>query len=175
MIEEVPLTDLLQLFSTSQKSGVLVVNHFDDVGKIYLRDGRVFYATINDDDDIASRKAFFRMLSWEEGTFSLEQAGDVSFEDEIDESIENLLMEGMRQLDEMRNLGDNVPGMQDRMVINKPLVPPPARSLRGVARYLPARPQLREGWDHPQQESRQRPGYHGRHRAPDGRGLHLGR
>jgi pSer/pThr/pTyr-binding forkhead associated (FHA) protein len=124
LIEEVPLTDLLQLFSTSQKSGVLVVNHFDDVGKIYLRDGRVFFATINDDDDIASRKAFFRMLSWEEGTFSLEQAGDVSFEDEIDESIENLLMEGMRQLDEMRNLGDNVPGMQERMDINKPLVPP---------------------------------------------------
>ncbi len=124
LIEEVPLTDLLQLFSTSQKSGVLVVNHFEDVGKIYLRDGRVFFATINEDDDIGSRKAFFRMLSWEEGTFSLEQAEDVSFDDEIDESIENLLMEGMRQLDEMRNLGENVPGMQDKMQINNPLVPP---------------------------------------------------
>ncbi|MFB6351906.1 MAG: DUF4388 domain-containing protein [Bradymonadaceae bacterium] len=123
LIEEVPLPDLLQLFSTSQKSGVLVV-HSDDIGKVYLRDGRVYYATINDDPDISPHKAFYRMLAWEEGTFSLEQAEDASFEDEIDESIENLLMEGMRQLDEIRNLGDDVPDFQDDIDVNKPLVPP---------------------------------------------------
>lgn len=123
LIEEVPLPDLLQLFSTSQKSGVLVV-HSNDVGKVYLRDGRVYYATINEDPDISPHKAFYRMLSWEEGTFSLEQATDESFENEIDESIENLLMEGMRQLDEIRNLGDDVPDLQAELVVNRPLVPP---------------------------------------------------
>ena len=123
LIEEVPLPDLLQLFSTSQKSGVLVV-HSNDVGKVYLRNGRVYYATINDDPDISPHKAFYRMLSWEEGTFSLEQANNESFENEIDESIENLLMEGMRQLDEIRNLGDDVPDLQEALVVNKPLVPP---------------------------------------------------
>ena len=124
LIEEVPLPDLLQLFSTSQKSGVLVVHRNDDVGKVYLRDGRVYYASINDDPDISSHKAFYRMLSWEEGTFSLEQATEESFDDEIDESIENLLMEGMRQLDEIRNLGDDVPDFQETLAVNKPLVPP---------------------------------------------------
>lgn len=123
LIEEVPLPDLLQLFSTSQKSGVLVVRS-DDVGKVYLDEGRVYYATINDDPDIEPHKAFYRMLAWEEGTFSLEQATDESFENEIDESIENLLMEGMRQLDEIRNLGDDVPDFQDQIIVNKPLVPP---------------------------------------------------
>ena len=123
LIEEVPLPDLLQLFSTSQKSGVLVV-HSNDVGKVYLRDGRVYYATINEDTDISPHKAFYRMLSWEEGTFSLEQATDESFDNEIDESIENLLMEGMRQLDEIRNLGDDVPDLQAELMVNRPLVPP---------------------------------------------------
>jgi hypothetical protein len=64
------------------------------------------------------------MLAWEEGTFSLEQAADESFDDEIDESIENLLMEGMRQLDEIRNLGDDVPDFKETLEVNKPLVPP---------------------------------------------------
>ena len=35
-IDEVPLVDLLQLFTTSKKSGVLVLRRDDDVGKIYL-------------------------------------------------------------------------------------------------------------------------------------------
>jgi len=123
LIQEVPLPDLLQLFSTSQKSGVLVVRS-DDVGRVYLEDGRVYYATINDDPDVEPHKAFYRMLAWEEGTFSLEQSTDESFDNEIDESIENLLMEGMRQLDEIRNLGDDVPDFQDQLVVNRPLVPP---------------------------------------------------
>src|SRR5215207_3140479 len=37
-IEEVPLPDLLQLFATSKKSGVLVIRtETDDVGKIFMR------------------------------------------------------------------------------------------------------------------------------------------
>ena len=39
-IEEVPLPDLLQLFGTSKKSGVLVIRTDDDVGRIYMRKGR---------------------------------------------------------------------------------------------------------------------------------------
>ena len=124
LIEEVPLPDILQLFSSSRKSGVLVVDS-RDLGKVYLDDGRVYYATINDDPDISPYKAFYRMLAWEEGRFALERLDErETFEDEIDESIENLLMEGMKQLDEIQNLGDDVPGFQDDLEVNKPLVPP---------------------------------------------------
>jgi pSer/pThr/pTyr-binding forkhead associated (FHA) protein len=38
-IEEVPLPDLLQLFGTSKKSGVLVIRTDDDVGRIFMRKG----------------------------------------------------------------------------------------------------------------------------------------
>lgn len=124
LIEEVPLPDLLQLFSTSKKSGVLVIRTENEVGKVYLRDGRVYFATINDDHDISPYKAFYRMIAWTTGTFSLEQPTDESFDEEIDESIENLLMEGMRQLDEIMNLGDDVPDMQATLEVNRPLVPP---------------------------------------------------
>ena len=43
-IDEIPLPDLLQLFGSSKKSGVLVIRSDDDVGKIYLRKGVVAFA-----------------------------------------------------------------------------------------------------------------------------------
>src|SRR3984885_11701066 len=51
-IDEVPLPDLLQLFGTSKKNGVLVIRTEDDVGKIYLKKGMIYYAVINDLDDV---------------------------------------------------------------------------------------------------------------------------
>lgn len=123
LIEEVPLPDLLQLFSTSRKSGVLVIMN-DDVGKIFLRQGRVYFATINDDHDVDPYKAFYRLIAWREGTFSLEQPSDETFENEIDESIESLMMEGMRILDEITNLGSDTPDMRSSIRIPRPLQVP---------------------------------------------------
>src|SRR5688572_27526660 len=48
VIEEIPLPDLLQLLSTSRKSGVLAVTAGGQVGKIYFRKGQVYFAAIND-------------------------------------------------------------------------------------------------------------------------------
>ncbi len=125
LIDEVPLPDLLQLFSTSKKTGMLVIMSSDDTGKVFLRNGRVFYGTINDEYDISPYKAFYRMMAWKTGTFSLEHlAGDVSFENEINESVEGLMMEGMRQLDEILNLGGDVPDMNAYLIVTKPLLTP---------------------------------------------------
>ena len=123
LIEEVPLPDLLQLFSSSKKSGVLVIMN-DDVGKVYLRQGRVYFATINDDHDLDPYKAFYRLIAWNEGTFSLEPATDENFNNEIDESIESLMMEGMRILDEMLNLGPDAPDLKAAISVPTPLVAP---------------------------------------------------
>src|SRR6476619_1370704 len=68
-IDEVPLPDLLQLFSTSKKSGALVVRTEEDVGRIYLQKGIVSYATLNDLEDLPPIKSIFRMLTWEKGVF----------------------------------------------------------------------------------------------------------
>ena len=71
-IEEVPLPDLLQLFGTSKKSGVLVIRTEDDVGRIYLKKGNIAYAIINDLDDVQPLKSLYRMLTWQKGLFDLD-------------------------------------------------------------------------------------------------------
>lgn len=123
LIDEVPLPDLLQLFSTSKKSGVLAIRSHDDLGKVFLRTGRVFFATINDDLEISPYKAFYRMMGWKTGHFSLDHPQGETFEEEMNESIEGLMMEGMRILDELHNLGPDVPELHAHLVIPVSLKP----------------------------------------------------
>lgn len=123
-IEEVPLPDLLQLFSSSRKTGVLIVTS-DREGRVYLKDGRVVYATV-DGEPMSAEKAFYRILWMRQGTFVLEpEDGREVPEDGIMEmSMEALMMEGIRQLDEIENLGADVPGLNDVLVVANPLLPP---------------------------------------------------
>ncbi len=124
LIDEVPLPDLLQLFSTSKKSGVLAINTPVKNAQIYLRDGRAYYTAISTAPDISPYKAFYRLLDWTSGTFSLEQPVDQAFPEEMEASTEHLLMDGMRYLDEIRNLGPSVPPYEAQLAIRQPLIPP---------------------------------------------------
>ncbi|HWO23875.1 MAG TPA: DUF4388 domain-containing protein [Kofleriaceae bacterium] len=103
VIEEIPLPDLLQLLSTSRKNGALTVNNSGRLGKIYLRKGVIYYATIDNDYALTPQQAIYNMLTWETGAFELEPNVELKVMDEIKESTEALLMEGMRLLDEARN------------------------------------------------------------------------
>lgn len=123
-IDEIPLPDLLQLLSTSRKSGVLSVRGEGGLGRIYLRKGQIYFSTIDDSYDLNPRKAAFRMLTWTTGTFELEPPDEKSVLEEIQESTEALLMEGMRQLDEYRRIEPDLPQRDDALGVNVPLAPP---------------------------------------------------
>lgn len=123
-IAEVPLPDLLQLFSASKKSGVLVVRTDQDTGKIFLEKGKVVFATINDNFDVSPVKSFYRVLTWEEGTFDMAPPEEREFLEPIEMSTEALLMEAMRQLDEVRRLGPDMPALSSACSLAVPLIPP---------------------------------------------------
>lgn len=118
---EVALPDLLQLFSTSKKSGVLALTNTEDSGRIYLRDGRIYYATYNDSEEVGPLKALNRMLGWEEGEFRLGPPSDEEFMLEIEDPTDHLIMDGIRQLDELRAIQDDLPELEDMLQISKPL------------------------------------------------------
>jgi pSer/pThr/pTyr-binding forkhead associated (FHA) protein len=121
VIEEIPLPDLLQLLSTSRKSGVLTITSQVGVGRIYLRTGNIYFAAINDDFNVSPQKAIYRMLSWETGTFELEPGGEMNVMEEIQESTEALLMEGVRQIDEFRNMQSQLPAPQSPLAVPTPV------------------------------------------------------
>ncbi len=123
-IEEVPLPDLLQLFGTSKKSGVLVIRTEDDVGRIYLKKGFIAFAIINDLDDVQPLKSLYRMLTWQKGNFDLDPPEEREFPGEMNASVQEVLMDGMRQLDEFNRIREDLPDLAARIVVTAPLIPP---------------------------------------------------
>src|SRR5215470_10976301 len=119
-VEEIPLPDLLQLLSTSKKSGVLTVRSNYGIGKIYLRKGQIYYASLDENFAVKPQKAIYRLLTWPDGSFELEAPDDRQVIEEVTESTEALLMEGMRQLDEIRHL-DGAPDLRAHLAVPTPL------------------------------------------------------
>lgn len=121
VIEEIPLPDLLQLLSTSRKSGVLSISGIAGIGRIYLRNGAIYFAAINDDFNVSPQKAIYRMLTWETGQFELEPGGEMNVMEEIQESTEGLLMEGVRQIDEFRHIQRQLPSPHSALAVPTPV------------------------------------------------------
>ena len=122
-LEELPLPDLLQLFHTSKKTGVLVVRGLRE-GRVYMRQGNVYHAAIEGHPGISPRKSFARMVTWNEGDFELLGADETQFPNELEETIESLLMESLRQYDEFRRLDGTLPPLLSVLNIARPLGPP---------------------------------------------------
>lgn len=122
-IEEIPLPDLLQLFHTSKKNGVLIIRGREE-GRIYLRQGKVYYAVIDENHDLGPQKSFNRIITWEEGDFELSPEEPREFMVELDTSTEALLMDGLRQLDEYKRVQNDLPSEQANLIISMPLSPP---------------------------------------------------
>jgi hypothetical protein len=122
-LEEVPLPDLLQLFHTSKKNGVLVVSD-EHEARIYLRQGKIYYAVIDDNHELGPAKSFNRIINWEKGEFELRPPDNQEFMTELDEPTEALLMESLRQLDEFRRIQPQLPMMDQTLSIVVPLEAP---------------------------------------------------
>ncbi len=118
-VEEIPLPDLLQLLSTSKKGGVLSIRTDRGLGRIYLRKGQIYYASIDDNFSMKPQKAIYRMLTWQNGSFELEAPDDRQVMEEITESTEALLIEGMRQIDEITRVAP--PPWGSRLAVPTPL------------------------------------------------------
>lgn len=121
-LEDVAIPDLLQLFTTSRKTGVLsVANADEDSGRIYIREGQIFYAEYNDLDIIDPVKAMIRMMGWSDGHFRMLPPSDKEFADEIKQPSDHLIIEAARNLDELRRLEDEIPELEDMVKIPSPL------------------------------------------------------
>jgi pSer/pThr/pTyr-binding forkhead associated (FHA) protein len=121
-LEEVPLVELLQLLSTSKKTGAIVIQGYRG-GRIHLRSGKVVAAVIDADPTLPPKKALYRMVGWTQGGFEfVPQEGELPpMPNEIQESTEALVMEAMRQQDELAH--GSLPAPTSAIGIAMPLTP----------------------------------------------------
>lgn len=122
-VSEVPVPDLLQLFSAAKKTGTLTVRNEVDTGKLHIVDGRIAFATLNGNDDIEPAKSAFRIIAWRDGSFEMGPLEEESFAKPLNISTEALLMEAMHQADELARLGPDMPPLTAHISLAVPLIP----------------------------------------------------
>lgn len=124
-LEEIPLPDLLQLFGTSKKDGVLLIDSGISVGRIVLQKGRIQHAQLDREDGTAepipALKAVYRMTGWESGVFELDPPGDETYAEALDCSVQEVLMEAFRQKDELSLLQVRLPPWNAVLKLQQPL------------------------------------------------------
>ncbi|OHB24922.1 MAG: hypothetical protein A2X84_04050 [Desulfuromonadaceae bacterium GWC2_58_13] len=97
-LNQISVTDLVQVLGVNRKDGVLSLSSVAGRGTIFMREGSVINARIGRVD---GDKAFFRLLDWDEGTFWF-SPGPVDVEVRINVPVDHLVIDGLRQLDEMK-------------------------------------------------------------------------
>jgi hypothetical protein len=123
-LEEIPLPDLMQLFGTSRKTGMLVLHSENNVGRIHLEEGLVKYAEIEQLPGLDPKKAVYRMIGWNRGHFALDPPASRSFDQPLGLSAQEVLMEGFRLLDEFNTFRDRLPALTSRLALRTPLEAP---------------------------------------------------
>lgn len=99
-MDQISLSSVLTILEMERKNGILMVEHVREVGRVFLRRGRIIRASI-DEPALSGAAAVYRMLTWGAGSFDF-LAGDVGGVDEIQASTTYLLMEGARRMDEAK-------------------------------------------------------------------------
>jgi len=106
-LSELSLPDVIQLVSVSGKTGVFEVEHGDETGRIYLRDGRIVDASVG---ALRGDNAVYEMAIWSEGDFTFKPGEDTDTVT-IHLSNANLMIEAARRLDEWRVLSRKIPSL----------------------------------------------------------------
>ncbi|WP_221248672.1 DUF4388 domain-containing protein [Desulfuromonas versatilis] len=115
-LNQVSLVDLLQIFGLNRKDGVLNLVRGEERASIHLMGGAVVNARCGRTE---GEKAFYRLLRWEEGQFRF-NPGRVESEARIARPMDHLIMDGLRQIDELIAQAEAMPHPDSLLVLKVP-------------------------------------------------------
>ena len=95
-LSEMSLPDIVQILGAGRKTARVTLENNGKTAYIYLEDGRVVNAEI---DDLKGEEAFYKILWWNEGTFTIDPNVEIT-ERLINMSNDSLMLEGFRRMDE---------------------------------------------------------------------------
>jgi FHA domain/Domain of unknown function (DUF4388) len=124
-LDEIPIPDLLQLFGSSKKDGILLVDNGVTVGRIVLRAGIIQFAQIDSPqggaEPLPPTKALYRIVAWDTGVFELDPPNNETYAQALDLTVHEALMEAFRQKDEIAQLQARLPPISARLELANPL------------------------------------------------------
>ncbi|HUL61288.1 MAG TPA: DUF4388 domain-containing protein [Anaeromyxobacteraceae bacterium] len=121
-LAQIPLVDLLQILAVNKKSGRLAVEREGERAEVALDQGRVVDAQMG---AVGGEKALWRLLTRREGQFAF-VPGPPGGTVRIERRLEELVLEGLRQADEVARLLAALPQPQDlvELTVHPSEIPP---------------------------------------------------
>lgn len=134
-LEEVAFPNLVQMMNLLNKNGVLAVKEASGAsGEVHMKNGEPVHARCG---PVEGKKALQRMLAWTKGEFTFESK-PVEGRRTILDRTDTVLLEALRQIDEMKALGKAVPPRTLRVAVTtRPpdLTPEEKAVLDAVSRF----------------------------------------
>ncbi len=110
-LAQIPLVDLLQILAVNRKTGTLSLGREGEKAELVLREGRVADASMG---TAVGEKALFRLITLREGQFAF-LPGKAGGSSRIERKLDELILEGLRQSDEVAHLMPQLPQKTDRL------------------------------------------------------------
>ena len=104
-LNELPLSDIVQLVAVSGKTGMFSMTRASEKGYVYLQNGQITHAKLG---DVEGDDAIYALALWNQGTFQF-SPGVESDARTISRSNTNLLLEAARRSDEWKILSRKIP------------------------------------------------------------------
>ena len=105
-LNELPLSDIVQLVAVSGKTGMFSMTHASEKGYVYIHNGQITHAKLG---DVEGEDAIYALALWSQGSFQF-SPGVESEARTISRSNTNLLLEAARRSDEWKILSRKIPG-----------------------------------------------------------------
>ncbi len=106
VLKHMSIPDIIQFLHINKKEGELRVSCPPQKGTIYVKKGDIFNARL---ESATAEKALYRLLAWNSGWFEFIPC-EVHLSKGIRGSASAVLMEGMRQMDELKKIRKALPG-----------------------------------------------------------------
>ncbi len=112
-LSQIFLPDLWQMLSLNSKSGIIQIEGDPVSGSIYIEKGEIVSASAQ---NVVGEKALFRLLPLREGKFRF-IPGKVGIRQTIYTPSQHVVLEGMRQFDEIQKMGKDRPKPGDSVIL----------------------------------------------------------
>jgi pSer/pThr/pTyr-binding forkhead associated (FHA) protein len=115
------LPELLTELAQRKGSVLVTVRNQQEEGKIFLREGAVIHCELG---AIQCQKALYRLLALQRGTYEIHAVPEAAVPQTIDEPTDNLLVEGLQQLEALDKLSAKLPPMTHEVALNESCATP---------------------------------------------------
>jgi len=116
-VGELPVPELLQFIHISGRDGVLVIT--DNTGRpravVHYAQSSIIHATC---DGIIGREAVFAAVAFSSGRFEFFTGKAARIERTIEDNVQNLILEGLRRLDELSHVTSLLPGDSEPLFVS---------------------------------------------------------